>query len=140
MDRPIIVSVAVDQTVYLIDKPYDYFVPEILGDKAQIGCRVMVPFGNGNIRKTGVILGFSEFDDTKKLKSVISVLDDEPIISKEMLELAEYIRTETLCTWYNAVRALLPPGINYKVRQEYELSESASEIYSDFGFLWKLSF
>ncbi len=131
MDRPIIVSVAVDQTVYLIDKPYDYFVPEILGDKAQIGCRVMVPFGNGNIRKTGVILGFSEFDDTKKLKSVISVLDDEPIISKEMLELAEYIRTETFCTWYNAVRALLPPGINYKVRQEYELSESASEIYSD---------
>lgn len=131
MDKPIIVSVAVDQTVYLIDKPYDYFVPEILGDKAQVGCRVLVPFGNGNVRKTGVILGFSEFDETKKLKSIISVLDDEPILSEEMLELAKFIRTETYCTWYNAVRVLLPPGINYKVRQEYELSENAQEIYHD---------
>ena len=131
MDKPIIVSVAVDQTVYLIDKPYDYFVPEILSNKAKIGCRVLVPFGNGNVRKTGVILGFSEFDETKKLKSVISVLDDEPILSEEMLDLAKFIRTETYCTWYNAIRVLLPPGINYKVRQEYELSDSASEIYSD---------
>ncbi len=131
MDKPIIVSVAVDQTVYLIDKPYDYFVPEIISNKAKIGCRVLVPFGNGNVRKTGVILGFSEFDETKKLKSVISVLDDEPILSEEMLELARYIRTETYCTWYNAIRVLLPPGINYKVRQEYELSENAQEIYPD---------
>ncbi len=131
MDKPIIVSVAVDQTVYLIDKPYDYFVPEILGDKVQVGCRVLVPFGNGNVRKTGVILGYSEFDDTKKLKSIISVLDDEPILSEEMLELAKFIRTETFCTWYNAIRVLLPPGINYKVRQEYELSENAQEIYPD---------
>ncbi len=131
MDKPIIVSVAVDQTVYLIDKPYDYFVPEILGDKAQVGCRVLVPFGNGNIRKTGVILGYSEYEETKKLKSIISVLDDEPILSEEMLELAKFIRTETYCTWYNAIRVLLPPGINYKVRQEYELSENAHEIYPD---------
>lgn len=130
MNKPTIVSVAVDQTVYLIDKPYDYFVPETLSDKAKVGCRVLVPFGNGNLRKTGVILNFSEFDETKKLKPVISVLDDEPILSEEMLNLAEYIRTETYCTWYNAVRVLLPPGINYKVRQEYELSENAGEIYS----------
>ncbi len=129
MNRPIIVSVAVDQTVYLIDKPYDYFVPESLSEKAQIGCRVLVPFGNGNVRKTGVILGFSELDEAKTLKSVISVLDDEPILNEEMLQLAEYIRTETYSTWYNAVRILLPPGINYKVRQEYEPSENAEEIY-----------
>ena len=129
MNKPTIVSVAVDQTVYLIDKPFDYFVPETLSGKAQVGCRVLVPFGNGNLRKTGIILSFSEFDESKKLKTIISVLDDEPVLSEEMLKLAEYIRTETFCTWYSAVRVLLPPGINYKVRQEYELSENAGEIY-----------
>ena len=129
MNKPTIVSVAVDQTVYLIDKPFDYFVPETLSGKAQVGCRVLVPFGNGNLRKTGIILSFSEFDESKKLKTIISVLDDEPVLSEEMLKLAEYIRTETFCTWYCDVRVLLPPGINYKVRQEYELSENAGEIY-----------
>ncbi len=131
MDKPIIVSVAVDQTVYLIDKPFDYSVPPMLADKAKAGCRVMVPFGNGNVRKTGMILGFSEADGTKRLKSIISVLDDEPILSADMLELVHFIREHTFCTWYSAVRVLLPPGINYKVRQEFALSENAEVLSKD---------
>ncbi len=125
MDNPIIVSVAVDQTVYQIDKPYDYYVPQFLAEKVQPGVRVLVPFGNGNVRKTGVVLSFSEIDVSKKLKAIVSVLDDEPVLSEEMLQLASFIREQTFCTWYNAVRVLLPPGINYKVRHEYTLSESA---------------
>ena len=128
MDNAVIVSVAVDQTVYQIDRPYDYFVPELLALKAKPGCRVLVPFGKGNVRRTGVILGFSKPDDTKKLKYVISVLDEQPVLSGSMLELAGFIREQTFCTWYNAVRVLLPPGINYKVRQEYTLSENAEVI------------
>ena len=125
MDRPTIVSVAVDQSVYQTDKPYSYLVPPVFASKARPGCRVLVPFGNGNVRKTGVILGFSDLDDTKRLKAVISVLDDEPILTEDMLKLAGFIREQTFCTWYNAVRVLLPPGINYKVKQEYEPGENA---------------
>ncbi len=128
MDGPTIVSVAVDQSVYQTDKPYSYLVPPALESKAKVGCRVLVPFGNGNIRKTGVILGFSRFDETKRLKSVVSVLDDEPILTEDMLKLAAFIREQTFCTWYNAVRVLLPPGINYKVKQEYVLSENADTL------------
>lgn len=128
MDKPIIVSVAVDQSVYQTDKPYSYLVPPVFSEKAKPGCRVLVPFGNGNVRKTGVILGFSDIDDTKRLKAVISVLDDEPILTEEMLKLACFIREQTFCTWYNAVRVLLPPGINYKVKQEYEPSENAESL------------
>lgn len=130
MDKPIIVSVAVEQSVYQTDRPYSYFVPDFLSEKAKAGCRVLVPFGAGNIRKTGVILGFSNDFHLKKLKTIISVLDDEPILNEEMLELAAFIRDETFCTMYNAVRVLLPPGINYKVRQEYELTENADLVLS----------
>ncbi len=130
MDGPTIVSVAVDQSVYQTDKPYSYLVPTQFFNKAKPGCRVLVPFGNGNVHKTGVILGYSEIDDTKRLKSIISVLDDEPILSSDMLKLASFIREHTFCTWYNAVRVLLPPGINYKVKQEYSLSENADSLIS----------
>lgn len=129
MTKPTVVSVAVDQTVYQADRPYSYFVPEALSLKARPGCRVLVPFGNGNVRKTGIILDFAD-DDSQKLKAVISVLDDEPVLSDEMLKLAAFIREQTFCTWYNAVRVLLPPGINYKVRQEYVLSENAENLYN----------
>lgn len=130
MDKPIIVSVAVDQTVYQIDKPYDYLVPTLLADKIKPGVRVLVPFGNGNIRKTGIVLSFSE-DESKRLKTVAAVLDDEPVLSEEMLLLAKFIHDQTFCTWYNAVRVLLPPGINYKVKQEYILSETAENILTN---------
>ena len=130
MDRPSVVSVAVDQSVFMTDRPYSYLIPPHLVGKAKIGCRVLVPFGNGNVRKTGVILGFSEPEDDRKLKSLVSVLDDEPILSEDMIKLASFIKEQTFCTWYNAVRVLLPPGINYKVRQEFELSESADSVYT----------
>ncbi len=133
VDEPIIVSVAVDQSVYQTDRPYSYFVPKFLADKAKIGCRVLVPFGGGNVRKTGVILGYDQNSELKKLKSITSVLDDEPILNEEMLELAKYIRAETFCTMYNAVRVLLPPGINYKIRHEYELTENADSVFDILG-------
>ncbi len=128
MERPSVVSVAVDQSVYQTDRPYSYLLPSHLSDKAKVGCRVLVPFGNGNVRKTGVILGFDEADDTRKLKSVAALLDNEPILSEDMMKLASFIREHTFCTWYNAVRILLPPGINYKVKQEFILSENAKII------------
>ena len=51
-----VVSVAVDNNVFKTDKPYHYFLPEHLTNLAKAGSRVTVPFGKGNVKKTGVIL------------------------------------------------------------------------------------
>lgn len=123
MCESLVVSVAVDQAVYQIDRPFDYFVPPHLKSSAKIGCRVVVPFGKGNIKKTGIILGFSEDCETVKLKPISEVLDSEPILSGEMLRLATFLKEQTFCTWYSALRVLLPPGINYKIRSTYSLTE-----------------
>lgn len=131
VSETIVVSVAVDQSVYQIDKPYDYLVPQIFNETVKIGCRVLVPFGKGNVRKTGVVLSFSNFQPDSKLKSVIEILDSEPILSEKMLELAAFIREQTFCTWYNAIRVLIPPGINYKIRTLYELSENYNLFVSE---------
>ncbi len=129
MGNPIVVSVAVEQSVYQTDRPYSYIVPEFLEQKAKPGCRVLVPFGNGNSRKTGIILDYYNGEMPKRMKYVISVLDDKPVLSSSMLELAAFIKEQTFCTWYNAVRVLLPPGINFKVKSTYTLTESADVLY-----------
>lgn len=126
----LIVSVAVEQSVYQTDKPYDYLVPEHLRNKAQPGCRVLVPFGNGNIRKTGIILAVSESEFSSKMKYIISVLDEKPVLTEKMLKLSFFIKEQTFCSLYSAIRVLLPPGINFKVKTTYHLSEVADSVYN----------
>lgn len=128
MSDSVAVSVAVDQAVYQIDRPFTYFVPVELVDTVRTGCRVLVPFGRSNSKKTGIVLSFSEADGSSKLKPILKVLDPEPVLNERMLELAAYIREQTFCTWYSALRVLLPPGINYKIKTEYTLSEALSEL------------
>ncbi len=129
MGNPIVVSVAVEQSVYQTDRLYSYIVPDFLCQKAKIGCRVLVPFGNGNSRKIGIIIDFYNGELPKRMKYVISVLDDKPVLTADMIELASFIREQTFCTWYNAVRVLLPPGINFKVKSIYNITESANLLY-----------
>lgn len=123
MSDSLVVSVAVDQAVYQIDRPFDYFVPFELRNAAKVGCRVVVPFGRGNVKKTGIIIGFSDTEDLSKLKPILEVLDSEPILSDEMLKIAGFLKEQTFCTWYSALRVLLPPGINYKIKTAYMLTD-----------------
>ena len=124
-----VVSVAVDNNVFKTDKPYHYFLPEHLAEVAKVGSRVTVPFGKGNIKKTGIILGFDEVPEGTKCKFVDSLLDETPILTEKMLSLAKFIKEQTFCTYYNAIRVLLPPGINYKIKNTYSLSELADAVY-----------
>ena len=124
-----VVSVAVDNNVFKTDKPYHYFLPEHLTNLAKAGSRVTVPFGKGNVKKTGVILGFQEAPEGTKCKFIDSLLDETPILTEKMLKLAAFIREQTFCTYYNAIRVLLPPGINFKIKNTYSLSESVDSLY-----------
>ncbi len=106
-----VAKIAVSAAVYQIDRPYDYLIPEELADKAVPGVRVYVPFSRGNRRSEGVILALSESSDYKKLKSIISVLDDTPLLSQEQIKLALFMRERFFCTVYDAVKAMLPAGL-----------------------------
>ena len=83
MSDSVVVSVAVDQAVYQIDRPFDYFVPVSLVGSVHPGCRVLVPFGRSNSKKTGIVISFSEVDDLSKLKPILEVLDESPILDEK---------------------------------------------------------
>ncbi len=114
--------VAVDQTVYHFDKPFTYFIPEDLRDKAKAGCRVLVPFGNGKKKRQGLILEISSVDGPEKIKPISGVLDDTPVLNDEMRRLVSWISEITFCTLFDAVRLLLPVGASLKIVDEYTLS------------------
>ncbi len=119
MRSAVVAHIAVDRTAYHFDKPYDYIVPASLVAGAEPGCRVMVPFGTGNRKRQGIILSMGETTELEKIKPIVSVLDKEPVLSAEMLKLVAWIKEHTFCTWYDAVKLVLPAGINMRIVASY---------------------
>lgn len=113
-----IVGVAIENTSYSFDKIFDYSVPDSLKESVSEGKRVTVPFGRGNRSRQGMIM-YVRKKDSEGLKEIISVLDPEPVMTAEMLRLAEFMKRRYFCTYYDAVRAMLPAGINYKLTTTY---------------------
>lgn len=119
--------VAVEGLVYHFDAPYSYKIPPKLEKTALAGCRVMVPFGNGNRKKQGLILSVKpllEAESNVKLKSVSAVLDEEPLFTDEMLKLVAWLKENTFCTLFEAAKAMLPAGIGLN----YVISYMANDI------------
>ncbi|MDO4747913.1 MAG: primosomal protein N' [Eubacteriales bacterium] len=120
----LIAQVAVDNTVYHFDKIFDYLVKPEHCDQVKVGCRVLVPFGRGNKKRQAMVMGLMTAHDdydASKLKEVSSVLDASPVINDEMVELVHFMKAHCFCTYYDAVRAMLPAGINYKITTEYSV-------------------
>lgn len=118
-----IAKIAVSAATYAIDKPYSYFIP---AEMALVpGVRVIVPFGRGNRRSEGMVLAVEE-GSAQGLKAVESCLDSEPLLDPRMLRLAAFLRERYFCTFYDAVRAMLPAGLWYRPAERFALTEDRS--------------
>ncbi len=118
-----IAKIAVSAANFAIDKPYSYFVPEGMG--IQPGMRVMVPFGRSNRQTEGVVLAV-EAGEADGLKPVFRPLDDEPMLSGTMLRLAAFMRERYFCTFYDAIRTMLPAGLWFQSKDTYSLTDDCS--------------
>lgn len=107
----VILKIAVSSATYWIDKPYEYIVPEELCEKAKPGCRVFIPFSKGNRICEGMILAVSDSTARDGLKSIVRLIDDEPVLSPEQIQLALFMRDRFYCTVYEAIKAMLPVGL-----------------------------
>ena len=118
-----VAKIAVAAANFAIDKPYSYIVP--FGMQLQPGARVTVPFGRGNRTTEGIVLSV-ESGTEKGLKAVDVSLDPEPVLDEKMLRLAAFMRERYFCTFYDAVRAILPAGLWFQTRDVYSLTEDRS--------------
>lgn len=115
MSATTVVHIAVEQATFSFDKLYSYLWPAVLGEP-QVGVRVLVPFGGGNRAQQGLVMACVVQEQTAGLKSVLSVMDAQPLLSPEMLSLACFMQERTFCTLFDAVRAMLPTGLYLQVK------------------------
>lgn len=116
-----IVEVIVDVAAYPIDRPFDYIVPEELETLIERGSRVHVPFGNRKVQ--GFITDIKEKSDLdeSKLKEIISIVDVEPVITEELLQLSKWMTQKTLCYEIDALQVMLPAALRASYKKEIRL-------------------
>lgn len=111
-----VAAVAVENSAYSFDKPFSYLLQDL---ECQPGCRVLVPFGRGNRLRQGIVLSIKDFNGEKGLKKISTVIDAEPILNDEMINLVEWLKERTFCTYFDAVKAILPSGMCHKTLTTY---------------------
>ena len=116
------VEVLVELKAKQIDKTFTYKVPDSLISEIEIGKRVLVPFGKQKLE--GFILKvLDKIDVDYSLKEIISIIDSNPVINEEMLELGKYISKKTLCNLISAYQTMLPTALkahnNFIVNKKY---------------------
>jgi len=107
-------DVLVEVVTKELDKMYTYKIPSNF--KAEIGMRVLVPFGHRNIK--GFIMNIHSNDIDYPVKDIISLIDDHTVINEEMIELGKYISNKTLCSLISAYQTMLPSALKAKKNQK----------------------
>ena len=118
-----IAKIAVAAANFAIDKPYSYYVPENL--TVRPGQRVMLPFGRANKRTEGIVLTVEE-GSADKLKAIERCLDEEAVLTESQLRLAAFLRERYFCTFFDAIRVMLPAGLWFRTKLTVSLTEDRS--------------
>ncbi len=89
-----------------IDGPFDYLVPADLENKIVVGVRVRVNFRNK--KEVAYIVGLNNKTKIKKLKEVSALIDQSPVLDKDMLLLTKRLAEYYCCSWGEAIETALP--------------------------------
>ena len=110
-----VVRVALDTGA---DALFDYRLPEALGPAA-CGQRVEVPFGRNNKLHKAFVVELSPRPDEKPkrrpfaLKTVKRIIDDAPLVSEQLLELARWISRYYVCPLGQVLAAMIPAAVKH---------------------------
>lgn len=116
MRSVIVVKVLIEHPAYAINRPFSYAYNLI--KTPQVGERVVVTFNNKEV--VGYIVEVEKNELTQeeyekelgyKLSSVTRLIDDEPILTGELLKLAQEVANYYLSPLISVYQAMLPPSL-----------------------------
>lgn len=106
---------------------FSYKIPaEMDPDQIPVGSRVLVPFRNREI--VGYIVGVGKRTLQKGLKEMIKILDPEPVLSKEILELTQWVAASYGAGWGEAIENALPKWVKYGKKADRALKKEANNL------------
>ena len=111
---PKTVGVAVSNATFHFDKLYTYAVLPEHQNAVRLGSMVLVPFGKGSRARMGVVLACDAEPEHSKLKYLFDVAPASACLTPELLRLVHFLKERTFCTYYEAVKAVIPYGAQYK--------------------------
>ena len=96
-----------------VDQVFSYRIPPRLGKVVVAGQRVRVPLGRGNTPSVGYCVAVTPTAEVNpnRIKDVLEVLDDPPLIDRMMLDLTRWMARYYACTWGQALDAVVPAGV-----------------------------
>ena len=110
-----IAQAAVNDANIHFDRLYSYCVPPRLAGRIWPGSMVLVPFGRGNKPRMAVVLDVQEVEDAPdKLKTLLDAAPEEARLTPDLMELVRFLKERTFCTWFEAVKAVIPYGAQYR--------------------------
>lgn len=128
-----IAKVIVDVQAKAINQTFDYLIPEKFRDILSEGMRVIVPFGPRKI--TGFVVGKKEESEFEQLKEIIDVLDINPVLTEELLELGKWVAEDTLTLYITAYQAMLPQVLKAQYKKEL-IRNTDEELAHELEFLF----
>ena len=132
-----IAEVIVDVLSSEVDRVFDYDIPTSFSCLTA-GFRVLVPFGNRKIE--GYIVNIKETTDCPqvKLKSIISVLDNYPIIKPELIELIHFMKDKLYLRLLDGIRLAVPSQVRGNTKEKFERIVTLNDTLLD-GYISTLS-
>ena len=110
-----IAQAAVNDANIHFDRLYSYCVPPRLAGRLWPGSMVLVPFGRGNKPRMAVVLDVQEVEDAPdNLKTLLDAAPEEARLTPDLMELVRFLKERTFCTWFEAVKAVIPYGAQYR--------------------------
>lgn len=130
MNYELYAEVIIDIAHEKVDRIFHYRIPTPLQLLLQVGMRVLVPFGRSNKKIEGYVLGITDKIEiaSTKVKEILQIIDDSPILSEEMITLSKWMRDVYQCTLIECFHCVLPTGI--QVRSQWIIEINSKTISS----------
>ena len=121
-----VAEILIEIGIESLNKTFTYLIPSELINNIKIGMRVSVPFGRQKLE--GFVLNIKEYNENEyeyKLKSIIELIDEFPVLNEELLNLGKYISEKTLCTLISAYQVMLPTALKAKQKTKVAIKEKS---------------
>ncbi|HWG44761.1 MAG TPA: primosomal protein N' [Gemmataceae bacterium] len=97
-----------------LDHAFTYAVGEELRERIAVGKRVRAPFGRGDKATIGYCVRLSETPPERRVKELVGVLDEEALLTDNLLRLTRWMADYYLCGWGQVLGAVVPAGARDK--------------------------
>ena len=114
-------QVLVEYNVKSLDKTFTYKIGDNIKNKLKVGMKVKVPFASSYIN--GFVVNITDqIDSNFEIKEVHEIVNENLVLTKELLEMGQYLKEKTLCSLISAYQTMLPPSLKVKnQKSNYEL-------------------